>query len=65
MSATEPASNQTCANCAQGTGAARAITIEDGQRTVTYVCDRCEHQWDITTDDRPVSLRATSPMLRP
>jgi hypothetical protein len=65
MSATEPASNQTCANCAQGTGAARAITIKDGQRTVTYVCDRCEHQWDITTDDRPVSLRATSPMLRP
>ena len=65
MTATETASNQTCPNCGERKGAARAITIKHRQRTVTYVCDRCEHHWDITSDDPPVARRAMSPMLRP
>ena len=54
----EPDVSELCPRhgCGTGTGDHH----QGWQRTVTYVFDRCEHQWDITTDDPPVARRATS-----
>ncbi len=48
-------SRPSCAACAQGHGDARVVTIKGRDRTVTYVCDGCLHQWDVI--DAPKSHR--------
>ena len=44
-----------CAQCLSGYGDARVVTMKGRDRTVTYVCDRCLHEWDVM--DEPKSYR--------
>jgi hypothetical protein len=40
-----------CPSCQKGDGQPRTVTLYDGQRTVRYVCCRCQHTWEDTTVD--------------
>ena len=51
--ATKPARPDSCPDCPKGLGLARTVTIKDSQRTITYVCDTCQHTWDVTEPITP------------
>jgi len=42
-----------CPQCPSGHGDARIVLLKGQGRTVTYVCDRCLYEWDVT--DKPKS----------
>ena len=37
-----------CPSCYSGHGTARAVTIRNYEKTITYVCDACENEWAMT-----------------
>jgi hypothetical protein len=41
-----------CPCCPKGRGLARALALGHHVRTITYVCDSCEHTWT-TSDEAP------------
>jgi len=43
-----PPSRPRCPHCDSGRGDARIVTHKGQTRTMTYVCDKCEHEWDVT-----------------
>ena len=40
-----------CPQCLSGYGDARIVTMRGGNRTITYVCDHCLHEWEVV--DKP------------
>lgn len=40
-----------CPACGKGAGRVRAAAFGAGQRTLTYVCDRCHHSWTANEPD--------------
>jgi hypothetical protein len=49
-----------CPSCHEPGGKARSVEVHASQRTVSYVCDRCEHLWEITID-APLGLLFAEP----
>jgi hypothetical protein len=43
-----------CPTC-DGRGRAHRVSVKAEERTVSYECDTCQHKWDLTTEDPPVS----------
>ena len=41
-----------CPQCLSGYGDARIVTMKGGNRTVTYVCDHCVHEWDVVDEPK-------------
>lgn len=46
MPDTLPAHSLPCPNCA-GPGIVRAIQVTRDERTLSYRCDTCHHEWDV------------------
>ena len=46
-----PAFLRPCPACGKGQGCPRAVTLHARQRTTSYVCSDCEHQWHETSPD--------------
>jgi hypothetical protein len=44
----DTASRPRCPQCQSGHGDTRVVVLKGQGRTVTYVCDRCLHEWDVT-----------------
>ena len=38
-----------CPACLRDEGQAISVTLEDGLRTVAYLCQACQHRWEETT----------------
>ena len=49
-----------CPSCHIGDGRIQSVTAHDGQRTIGYVCNQCQHTWVQTMDAVP-GLFATQP----
>ena len=50
----------TCPLCLEPTGRARAVTVRGPKRFVQYVCDRCTHTWEVSTEE-PSQLLFSNP----
>jgi hypothetical protein len=53
MSADDSISRPLCPQCLHGHGDPRVVMLQGPSRKVTYVCDRCLHEWDVP--DKPKS----------
>ncbi len=53
-----PAPRPSCPQCAFGHGDARIVTLKGKTRTVTYVCDKCLHEWDVIDEPKPHGSRS-------
>jgi hypothetical protein len=49
-----------CPSCHEHCGRPRSVTVQTKQRIVQYLCDRCEHQWEMTTE-APAGLLFAEP----
>jgi hypothetical protein len=50
-----------CPSCHEPGGKARSVEVQAKHRVVEYVCDRCAHRWEITTDAPPGLLFSEPP----
>jgi hypothetical protein len=41
-----------CPQCLAGYGDPRVVIMKGRNRTVTYVCDRCLHEWDVLDEPK-------------
>ncbi len=41
-----------CPHCLAGYGDPRVVTMKGRDRTVTYVCERCLHEWDVVDEPK-------------
>jgi hypothetical protein len=41
---------------------ARIVTMKGHLRTITYVCEECLHEWDVTDDSPPTARSRTLPV---
>jgi predicted SprT family Zn-dependent metalloprotease len=51
-----------CPSCQEPRGRARSVTVYAKQRIVQYVCEQCEHQWEMTTE-APTGLLFAEPSV--
>jgi hypothetical protein len=50
----------TCPQCGTGHAAARGMRIGHGVTTMTYVCEHCQHRWDLSAPDVDIPQLAGS-----
>ena len=41
-----------CPQCLAGYGDSRVVTMKGRNRTVTYVCDRCLNEWNVSDEPK-------------
>ena len=39
-----------CPECEEGVGSPIAVSMRRGSKTVTFKCERCNHEWSVTVD---------------
>ncbi len=60
MASTAAEIHPACPKCS-GEGQAHAVEMKNGQRTVTYHCKHCDHQWAVTAQAMPPGWLPDSP----